>query len=339
VKILVVRRDNIGDLVLTTPVFGALRKRFPDARIEALVNSYNAAVIEGHPDIDAIHVYTKSKHSDSRLGAWSELVKRLRQGIALRGARFDHAVLPAPGPHPRDVRLVRWLRPRHIAAFSSPGRALPGVDLPVDYAGAEGRHHVEDTFRILGAFGIEGPPPPLRIALASAPRAGGQELVIGIHVSARRPRNRWPGERFVELMRALHERLGARFCLFWSPGGENDPRHPGDDEKARLILERTRALGVEPVETVGLRQLIDGLAACDSLVCSDGGAMHLAAALRKPIVCFFGDSVASYWHPWGVPYRLLQPASRNAADITVDEALAAFLDLTQEKGSEHFFTA
>lgn len=329
-KILVVRRDNIGDLVLTTPVFTALRKRFPDARIEALVNSYNAPVIEGHPDIDAIHVYTKSKHSDSRLAAWSELLKRLRQGLALRGARFDHAVLPAPGSHPRDVRLARWLRPLHVAAFSSPGRALPGVDLPVDYRGPEGRHHVEDTFRILGAFGIEGPPPPLRIALEPAPRPRAGQPVIGIHVSARRPRNRWPEARFVELMHALHERLGARFRLFWSPGGENDPRHPGDDEKARLILERTRALGVEPVETLGLRQLIDGLAACDALVCSDGGAMHLAAALRKPIVCFFGDSDASYWHPWGVPYRLLQPASRNAADITVEEALAAFLELAAE---------
>ena len=41
-KILVVRRDNIGDLVLTTPVFRALRARHPGARIEALVNSYNA---------------------------------------------------------------------------------------------------------------------------------------------------------------------------------------------------------------------------------------------------------------------------------------------------------
>jgi ADP-heptose:LPS heptosyltransferase len=60
--------------------------------------------------------------------------------------------------------------------------------------------------------------------------------------------------------------------------------------------------------------------------------MHIAAALRKPILCFFGDSPASYWHPWGVPYRLLQPESRNASDITVDEALASFLDLAAESG-------
>ena len=55
-KILVLRRDNIGDLVLTTPVLAALRQRFPHARIEALVNSYSAPVLEGHPDIDRVRL-------------------------------------------------------------------------------------------------------------------------------------------------------------------------------------------------------------------------------------------------------------------------------------------
>ncbi|MCC6786039.1 MAG: glycosyl transferase, partial [Planctomycetes bacterium] len=59
-------------------------------------------------------------------------------------------------------------------------------------------------------------------------------------------------------------------------------------------------------------------------VCSDGGAMHVAAALGKPIVCFFGNSDATLWRPWGVPHALLQPASRDVADVGVDQALAAF---------------
>jgi len=259
VKILVVRRDNIGDLVLTTPVFTALRRHFPKARIEALVNSYNAPVLEGHPDIDFLHVYTKSKHRESRWDAFSEWSERLRQAVALRSERFDHVLVPSPGFHPRQLRLARWLRPR----------------------------------------------------------------------------NRWSESKFAELMRALHERMGARFRLFWAPGREDDPRHPGDDEKARRILEKTRPVPVEPVETRALGGLIKGLASCDALVCSDGGAMHLAAALGKPILCFFGDSAASHWHPWGVRYRLLQPASLDAGDIAVDEAIAAFLDLAHETELPH----
>jgi ADP-heptose:LPS heptosyltransferase len=55
-----------------------------------------------------------------------------------------------------------------------------------------------------------------------------------------------------------------------------------------------------------------------------------AAALGKPMVCFFGDSEAYHWRPWGVPHRPLQPPSRNAADVTVEQAAEAFLDLAAE---------
>ena len=49
---LIIRRDNIGDLVLTTPMFEALRRRYPNAYIAVLVNSYNAPAIAGNPFVD-----------------------------------------------------------------------------------------------------------------------------------------------------------------------------------------------------------------------------------------------------------------------------------------------
>jgi ADP-heptose:LPS heptosyltransferase len=58
-RILVIRRDNIGHLVCTTPLFAALRARHPQAHIAALVNSNNAAVLAGNPDVDEVHSYTK----------------------------------------------------------------------------------------------------------------------------------------------------------------------------------------------------------------------------------------------------------------------------------------
>jgi len=77
------------------------------------------------------------------------------------------------------------------------------------------------------------------------------------------------------------------------------------------------------VPTPNLGELIAGLSLCDRVICSDGGAMHLAAALAKPIVCLFGQSDAARWHPWGVPYELLQPASRDVRDIGLGDVLAA----------------
>lgn len=136
---------------------------------------------------------------------------------------------------------------------------------------------------------------------------------------------------------AIHSRSGAAwdegyralFVLFWSPGPSDHPQHPGDDEKAVAVLQGTRGLPVLEWPTRDLRSLVAGLAACDGVVCSDGGAMHVAAALGKPIVCFFGDSDATCWRPWGVPHRLLQRASREVTEITVEEAVAAYGDLAE----------
>ena len=51
--------------------------------------------------------------------------------------------------------------------------------------------------------------------------------------------------------------------------------------------------------------------------------MHLAAGLGKPVVALFGDSPARRWHPWGVDHAVVQAASGDVADVSVDEVAAA----------------
>jgi len=58
----VIRRDNIGDLVCTTPLIRALRNQLPKSYIAVLATTYNLAVMDGNPDIDAFFSYTKGKH-------------------------------------------------------------------------------------------------------------------------------------------------------------------------------------------------------------------------------------------------------------------------------------
>jgi ADP-heptose:LPS heptosyltransferase len=119
----------------------------------------------------------------------------------------------------------------------------------------------------------------------------------------------------------------ARFLLLWSPGAADHPQHPGDDAKAQTLLGAAGKLPLLAYPTHELRDLAAALSLADCVICSDGGAMHIAAALGKPILCFFGDSDATRWHPWGVPYRLLQPGSRDAADVSLAAALQAFREL------------
>ena len=159
----------------------------------------------------------------------------------------------------------------------------------------------------------------------------GVRPLIGVHISARRPSQRWPADRFAELIIALNQRHGAATLFFWSPGAENHPQHPGDDAKAATVIARVgKDALLLPYPTAALADLIGALSVCDAVVCSDGGAMHLAAGLGKPLACFFGDSLLERWRPWGVRHSILQAGSRNVADIPVDEAAGAIATLVQD---------
>jgi len=333
-KILLIRRDNIGDLVCTTPLISALRRRYPHAHIAALVNTYNRQVLEGHPDLDALYAYAKAKHRLPGQGLAAVYWDRFALMLKLRAQRFDYALLAAPHPGAAALRLARWVAPAHIAGYAEPSGS---VDLALPRAAATAVHEVEHVFSLGKLFGIEGAPGKLDLpvdanAQARARAALGardeRRKLIALHVSARKPSQRWPAGHFVELMRALGAQTD--FLLLWSPGASDDPQHPGDDAKAAAIKSAAGTLAVTAYPTRQLKDLIAALSLADQVICSDGGAMHIAAALGKPVLCFFGDSDAARWHPWGVPYRLLQPDSRDAADISPAAALQAWRELQRQ---------
>jgi heptosyltransferase-3 len=320
-KILVIRRDNIGDLVCTTPLIAALRDRFPKAWLGALVNSYNAPVLDGNPDLDAVFVYTKAKHRAAGESLPAIFWRRWQMMRQLRAMQLDDVIIATTSPQPRVVALARWLRPKRIIGFGD----AKGLDVALQLDNA-GHHEVEDVFRVAAIYGIAGPPPACRVFSKAPPTR--TTFTVGIHISARKPSQRWSAERFSETIRAIAAQGPVRFLLLWSPGAEDNPLHPGDDAKARDLMARVGAGGtaitVEARPTQTLAELIAALAECSAVICADGGAMHLAAGLGRPIVCLFGDSGAARWRPWGVPYRPLQAPSREVRDISASEVVAAF---------------
>lgn len=336
-RILVIRRDNIGDLVCTTPLLHALREQLPAARIEVLTTRYTAAVLQGNPDVDALHIYTKGKHrqpGESWLG-W--LVQRLTLIWRLRRQPYDWVLLPgaAQGSAVRQANLTRALR----------------VLAREDGADAGERHEVELCCRMLDAMGLREDTPPVRVLPDPAERAKalhaveawrgeagegsaqGAAPLVALHISARKPSQRWSAENFAALARELHARHGARCLLLWSPGAQDDPLHPGDDEKAAAVMAAAGDAPLLPMPTHRLEELIGVLSVCDAMICGDGGAMHLAAGLGKPIIALFGQSDVTRWRPWGVPQVLLQKPSRDVADVSVAEVLAAWDDLQRQCAS------
>ncbi len=322
-KILVIRRDNIGDLVCTTPLLRALRAQLPAARIVVLATRYSAAVLAGNPDIDSYCSYTKVKHRAAGESALSIYWQRLKTILALRRERFDWILLPG-GAQASSLRFARWI---------SGDRVLVRGDEDL----VAGSHEVEQSCHLLSRMGLHYVTPAPRVASAPDERSRIGALIdgtlprrpsrlIGLHISARKPSQRWPAESFAELARRLAAEDTA-FLLLWAPGGADNVEHPGDDDKAARVLELAAELPIVAVPTRRLEALIAALSLCDAVICGDGGAMHLAAGLGKPIVCLFGQSSAARWHPWGPVYELIQMPSMDVKDISVDVVARAYAAL------------
>jgi ADP-heptose:LPS heptosyltransferase len=322
-RLLVIRRDNIGDLVCTTPLLRALRAQLPAARIVVLATRYNAPVLAGNPDIDSLCSYTKIKHRAPDEFALSIYLQRMRTILALRRERFDWILLPGYA-QASALRFARWIGGNRLLV-----RGEEDV--------VAGPHEVEQSCHLLARMGLHYEAPPPRVVPDSAERARVDALIagalprrpsrlIGLHISARKPSQRWPAESFAELARRLAAQ-DAAFLLLWAPGSADNALHPGDDDKAARVLELAAGLPIVALPTRRLEDLIAALSACDAVICSDGGAMHVAAGLGKPIVCLFGQSTADRWHPWGSAYELLQMPSMEVKDISADAVARAYAAL------------
>jgi|GEM_PF-65059 len=328
-KILFIRRDNIGDLVCTTPSIHAVREKYPDAKIGILVNTYNAAAVSNNPDIGEVYIYEKAKHAPdkSKFSVWLNNLKVL---LKIRREKYDIAI-GCGAYFPRLARYTFFTGAKNRIGYIKKDMKNSGFYNRPLYEPETAIHEVEKTFNLLSPLGINGKPSGLRIfpdakelnKVKDFLRSSGfqeEKPVIAFHISSRRPENRWPIERFAELAKLISANYGANILLLWSPGSERNVYHPGDDEKAEVIKHSIKP---EPAayKTTNLNELIAALSVSSLVVCCDGGAMHIAAALEKPIVAIWGSTNPGNWAPWGTEHIILKK-NRNASDITVEEAFA-----------------
>ena len=349
-RFLLIQRDNIGDLVLSTPFIRVLRERYPDARIDVLANSYNAPVLDRNPHVNAIFTYTKWKHHSPGQTLLRHYLDSGRLWRALRNANYNVAVLLNRSFSRHALRLALTSGARSVAGFTDGHGFLERrIDLPVPIATIDHQHMVQRAAALLQAIdpgtreraaaNAELPPcelfpdPALQARLTQELTAAGilpRPRVVAVQISARKLDQRWPAERFVELIHALHAKVQCAVLLFWSPGAATNVFHPGDDAKAQFILDRCHGLPVYGVRAHTLGETVAGFSLTRLMISSDGGAMHVAAGLQLPIVGMFGATVLDLWHPWRTRYVALRPPSLDVADVPVADTLAAACRLLDE---------
>ncbi len=272
-------------------------------------------------------IIQKAKHRPKNKSLLSVYIDKLKKIVKLRKEQFDYVVVASSSERVREWNLAKLCKPKSIVGYINqkikPKQHDIGLTIP-----REGLHEVEYVFNLFKEIGVSAPIPPMQLFVNQNKVSGisvkKQDLTIGIHISARRIKQRWSVDNFVNLIKEINKEFKVNFLIFWSPGPEDHPKHPGDDEKAQQLLDLCKEEPVELYQTETLEDLITGLYLCQYVICSDGGGMHIAAALNKIIVCLFGDSSAKHWYPWGVKCELLQPPSCNVRDISVNDVKIAF---------------
>jgi heptosyltransferase-2 len=289
-NVLIVQTSFLGDLVLTTPVFYEVRRRFPEARITVLATPRSAPILAGHTAVDRVL-------ADDKRGIDGGVLGFLRTARRLRAEKFD-TVLSIHRSFRTALCLAAARIPRRIGFEDSRGWFLFTETVRRD----RDRHDVERNLSILRALGVEPESCGRRLGLGMTPEAAriaeelladvpGEGPLFGIAPGSVWATKRWHADGFAQVAKSLAMRRGARVVLL---GG------PEDREVAETIVARSGGVASSLVGRTDLPTLVALVARLDLLVTNDSAPLHIASALDVPRVAIFcATSPSQGFGPWG----------------------------------------
>lgn len=304
-RILVIRLDRLGDVILSTPMLEALRRRFPHAFIAMMVRPACREIVEGNPSLDEVLLYDKGLPAS---GLWRDVRATIQFARRLRRDDFDTALILHPS---NRSHWIPWLAgiPVRVGYRRKSGWLLTHR-LP--HRKPEGnRHEADYTLEMLRPFGItpDLPRPFVPLQAEAVKRiealladAGLQpaDRLVAIHPSASCISKRWMPERFAEVADRLIDRQLVRVCLV--AGAE-------DAVYARQAARAMRHQALDFSGRLSVGELAALLRRCRLLVSNDSGPVHMAAALGTPVVDLFGRNQRGLsprrWGPLGEGHVVL----------------------------------
>jgi lipopolysaccharide heptosyltransferase II len=301
-RILVIRLDLIGDLVLSLTLVHSLKRTYPNAEIDLLAIPASAPIATSEPDLSAVIAYNPNiwRRPQALLKPknWREL-RALRSRLRVR--QYDlavsmsgpwAAVLALLSGAPRRVGFARESYPGFITD-NVPGRHWrPGDRL----------HEVDYCLELAQAAGATIRPDDRipRLAVASTARQEVDQLlrqheiqsgqrVIACHVSSNNGQSkRWPVPYWARLIDRLLDEDNTCVVLTGAPG---------DLPLIELILRRAQKQPLNLAGKTSLPQLAALLQRADLLVTGDSGPMHIAAAVGTPVLAIHGPTDPAHSGP------------------------------------------
>ena len=281
-RILIVRLGSLGDLVHTLPAVAALRRTFPTAEIDWLVDAPHRDFLELVPIITGLVVL-------ERRGAGGWLAARRR----MRDRRYDLA-LDFQGLL-KSAALARLSGAKEVIGLDRVALREPqaawfyGDRIPVNDRG----HVIEKNLQLAEAAGAARGPLEFPIRPVQSPEI---EAFIGslsaphalVNPGAAWPNKRWPPDRLAVMARHLRDRHGLVSVVLWGPG---------EADAARAVVTGAGdAAHLAP--PTGLRDLIALAQDARLMISGDTGPLHITSALGVPAVALFGPTNAARNGPW-----------------------------------------
>jgi len=291
-RILVLRGGAVGDFLVTLPMLGLLRARWPGAAIELVGNARAGALGVRSGCLDAVHSQDQGRWG--ALAGDGPLPGELERWLAA----FDLVINFWPDP---DGALARRF-PIHPGQRYLSGAAVPAV--------APAARHFCEVLRPLGLQTLD--------FRARLPAPVVARSAIALHPGSGSPRKNWSIGRW----RELAGRLAGPVLVVLGPAELDRPEisaaFPADS--GRLVVSRALPLAA----------LADQLAGCRAFVGHDSGLSHLAAAVGTPCVLLFGPSDPATWAPPGDHVQVVRQGPDLAAIgvAAVEAAVRRALALT-----------
>ncbi len=284
-RILLVRLGALGDLVHALPVAAALRRAFPQCRIDWLVDARHRELLDLVPVIDR------------RIAIDSAAAVSIVAGVReLRAARYE-AALDVQGLLKSAV-LARLSGADRVIGFPAPLLRERGARLLyTETAGAAAAHVVHKNLSILQALGVGHFAPEFPLEAAGSDLAAEARASLGLgergpfailNPGAAWPNKRWPPVYFAEVAIGLRARYQLRSIVTWGPRERQLAQDVVDAAQGAAAVSPQTSLG----EFIGLAR------AAAVMVSGDTGPLHLAAAVGTPIVGLYGPTDPVRNGPW-----------------------------------------
>ncbi|MBL0926277.1 MAG: glycosyltransferase family 9 protein [Phycisphaerales bacterium] len=322
-RILIIRPSALGDVCRTVPVLVSLRRAWPAARIDWLVNDSFAPAVAAHPDLLA---HGGRALPFPRTGvAVGKLLRATREGTEarrrlrafrqeLRDGRYD-LVVDCQGLARSGV-FAWWTGAPMRVGYSARGGARElawlGVNRRVDVP-AE-MHTVDRMLALVEGLGINPVrPPDLRLHTAPADReavqagrldprlAGGARFAV-IAPGAKWAGKRWPADRFAALIRAMLAESGTLDAV--AVVGTKDER--GQCQPVLDLARRDRRV-VDLMGRTSVGVLMAAIERARLVVANDSAAVHMAVGFGRPLVALYGPTRIDLVGPYGRSADVLQP--------------------------------